>query len=67
MLSYEDLFLFIDYSADVEWSSAMRLIEYKGYKSVSLTKFIIPGGCTQVIWDISAEALPNCPSKNVFV
>lgn len=53
--------------ADVEWASAIRLVEYKGYKSASLSKYIVPDGATEVLWDISASALPDCPQREVFM
>ncbi|CAG2218559.1 Transmembrane protein 8B,Post-GPI attachment to proteins factor 6 [Mytilus edulis] len=55
------------YSAEVEWTTAVRLSDYKGYKSVSLTKYTIPDGTIEVLWDISADTLPKCPQKDVYI
>ncbi|XP_076086209.1 post-GPI attachment to proteins factor 6-like isoform X1 [Mytilus galloprovincialis] len=55
------------YSAEVEWTTAVRLSDYKGYKSVSLTKYTIPEGTIEVLWDISADTLPKCPQKDVYI
>ncbi|XP_069128098.1 post-GPI attachment to proteins factor 6-like isoform X2 [Argopecten irradians] len=53
---------------DVQWTSSIRLNEYRGYQTVSLTSLHVPAGTIETIWDIQCSSLPrSCPVHNTQV
>lgn len=53
---------------DVYWTTAIKLSEYEGYKSVSLLSYEIPAQSTRAVFTFQARTTGNsCNFKEVHV
>ncbi|XP_021343555.1 transmembrane protein 8A-like isoform X2 [Mizuhopecten yessoensis] len=49
-------------TVDVQWTTSIRLNEFRGYQTVSLTSFQVPPATIETIWDIQCSSMPGpCP------
>ncbi|KAL5020916.1 hypothetical protein ScPMuIL_000071 [Solemya velum] len=56
------------YFSEVHWTTAVKLSEYEGYKSISLLSFNIPERTARVFWDLQGAVSPlECPIREVHV
>ncbi|XP_033738049.1 post-GPI attachment to proteins factor 6-like isoform X1 [Pecten maximus] len=55
-------------TVDVQWTTSIRLNEYRGYQTVSLTSLHVPAGTIETIWDIQCSSLPkSCPVRTTQI